>query len=183
MFDTSTAVQELDPETGQNVIAGKAAPQDPADLANPAKPGGPADYSDPNEVDAEHVLSLMRSNFPESSIGWVRKTRWIGPVNVPWERVDDDSIDSWAASHQAAAVNRFARDIKANNGKAKPSIMVQRPGKDRAFIVDGHHRALAHRKLGQPVLAYVGFIQAADLKAAEETHSSQFHAGSDPGNK
>lgn len=183
LFDPSTAVQELDPETDQNVIAGKAAPQDPADLADPAKPGGPADHSDPNEVDAEHVLNLMRSNFPESAIEWVRRARWIGPVNVPWERVDDDSIDSWAASHQAAAVNRFARDIKANDGIAKPSVMVQRPGKDRAFIVDGHHRALAHRKLGQPVLAYVGFIQAADLKAAEETHSSQVHSGTDPGNR
>ncbi len=154
-----------------------------ADLADPSKPGGPSDYSDPNETAPEHVLNQLRSNFPEKSIEWVKRTRWIGPIQIPWERVDDDSIDSWAASHQADAVSRFARDIKANRGHTNPSVLVQRPGQDRAFIVDGHHRALARRKLGQPVLAYVGFIQSDDLQAVEETHSSQFHSGSDLQNK
>jgi 8-oxo-dGTP pyrophosphatase MutT (NUDIX family) len=177
-FDTSDVVQEEGPD-GNNVIAGKS----DADLADPRKPGGPSDYDDPNETDPEHILSQLRSNFPEKSIQWAKNARWVGPVEIPWERVDADSIDSWAASHQPSAVNRFAADIKANRGHTNPSIMVQRPGKDKAFIVDGHHRALARRKLGKPVLAYVGFIQGKDVQAAEETHSSQFHSGTDPENR
>jgi hypothetical protein len=51
------------------------------------------------------------------------------------------------------------------------------------MIVDGHHRALARRKLGKPVLAYVGNIDPRDREAAEQTHSSQFHSGADPANK
>jgi hypothetical protein len=60
---------------------------------------------------------------------------------------------------------------------------VQEPGKNEAFIVDGHHRAKARRKLGKPVLAYVGNIDPRDREAAEQTHSSQDHHGGDPANK
>jgi len=80
-------------------------------------------------------------------------------------------------------VNRFAAAIKAGKGHTNPSILVQEPGRNRAFIVDGHHRALARRKLGRPVLAYVGNIDPRDREAAEQTHSSQFHSGSDPQNR
>jgi 8-oxo-dGTP pyrophosphatase MutT (NUDIX family) len=183
-YDTSTAVLELDPDLGENVIAGKSVTQtDDERLADPRKPGGPSDYDDPNETDPEHILSQMRSNFPEAKIQWVKNARWIGPVEVPWERVDSDSIETWAASHQPDAVNRFARDIKENRGHTNPSILIQRPGNPKALVIDGHHRALARRKLGKPVLAYVGFIQAKDALAAEETHASQFHSGADPGNR
>ena len=154
-----------------------------ADLADPRKPGGPSDYDDPNETDPEHVMNQLRSNFPEEKIQWVKRARWVGPIEVPFERIDTDSIDTWASSHQPDAVNRFARDIKANRGHANPSVLVQRPGNPKALIIDGHHRALARKKLGKPVLAYVGFIQANDALAAEEAHSSQFHGGADPGNK
>jgi 8-oxo-dGTP diphosphatase len=144
---------------------------------------GAADYGDPNPVEAEHIYSIMRSNFPEKALEWVKRTHWIGPVQIPWERIDDDDEDKWAASHQPDAVNRFAREIKNGSGHLNPSILVQHPGSDRAVIVDGHHRALARRKLGKPVLAYVGFTHGKDVQAAEETHSSQFHSGSDPGNQ
>ena len=62
-------------------------------------------------------------------------------------------------------------------------MLVQEPGSNRAFIVDGHHRALARQKLGKPVLAYVGNIDPRDRQAAMETHSSQVHSGEDPANK
>ncbi len=190
-FDPAETTETLTPEGNAVYDLPKAAQRrvkkplssDDADLADPRKPGGPSDYDDPNETDPEHILSQLRSNFPEAKIQWVKDARWIGPIEIPWERVDTDSIDTWAASHQLAAVNRFAADIKANRGHTNPSIMVQRPGKDKAFIVDGHHRALARHKLGKPVLAYIGFIQGKDTLAAEETHSSQFHSGSDPENK
>jgi 8-oxo-dGTP pyrophosphatase MutT (NUDIX family) len=144
---------------------------------------GASDYWDPNPVEPEHVLSVMRSNFPEDVLSWVKRAHWIGPVEVPWERVNTKDADSWAASHQRDAVHRFARQIKAGTGHLNPSILVQRPDDDKCDIVDGHHRALARHQLGKPVLAYVGFVHAGDMQAALETHSSQFHSGSNPQNK
>ncbi len=183
--DPGDAVERWDDAAESDVVVpvkGKSVASD-ADLANPSKPGGPSDYSDPNETDPEHILSIMRSNFPEPAIEWVKRSRWIGPVEIPWDRVNDADIDSWAASHQQDQVSRFARDIKARRGHLNPSILVQRPGDDKCDIVDGHHRALAHKKLNQPVLAYVGFVPSDDMQAALETHSAQFHSGADPRNK
>ena len=154
-----------------------------ADLADPAKPGGPSDYSDASPCDPEHVMNMMRSNFPEDAIQWVMRARWAGPIQVPWERIDKDSIGTWAASHQPDAVSRFAKDIKAGTGHTNPSVLIQDNNSPKAIIVDGHHRALAHHKLGQPVLAYLGFIDPGDRMAAEETHSKQVHSGNDPRNK
>lgn len=160
----------------------KDAEQD-ARLADPGKPGGASDYNDPNPVDAEHVLNMMRSNFPEPAIEWVKRARWTGPVNIPWERIDTHDIDRWAATHQQDAVNRFARDIKAGTGHTNPSILIQDNNSPKAIVIDGHHRALAHHKLGQDVLGYLGNIDPKDRQAAEETHASQFHSGADPRNK
>jgi 8-oxo-dGTP pyrophosphatase MutT (NUDIX family) len=145
--------------------------------------GGPSDYSDANPVDPEHVLNLMRSNFPEKALEWVRRARWVGPVNVPWERVDVQDIDKWASSHQPEAVNRFAKEIQAGSGHTNPSILIQDNDSPKAIIIDGHHRALARKKLGKPVLAYLGMIDPKDRLAAEETHSLQVHQGASPENR
>ncbi|HEV2355049.1 MAG TPA: NUDIX domain-containing protein, partial [Puia sp.] len=154
-----------------------------ARLADPDQPGGPSDYSDPSPVNAEHVMNLMRSNFPENAIEWVMRSRWVGPIQIPWERIDKDAIDTWAASKQPEAVNRFAKDIKAGTGHTNPSVLIQDNDSPKAIIIDGHHRAMAHHKLGQPVLAYLGQIDPKDRQAAEETHSKQVHSGQDPRNK
>ena len=143
---------------------------------------GAADLDDPNPVDAEHVLSLMRKNFPEKALGWVKDARWIGPINVPQDRIDTDDEDSWAASHQPDAVRRFAKDIKRGTGHTHPVILVQHPGSQKAVIIDGHHRTLAYRKLGRPVKAYVGMVDQI-TKPMLETHSSQISQGASPANK
>jgi hypothetical protein len=144
---------------------------------------GASDYSDPNPVDAEHIYIQLARNFPPEAIQWVKRARWIGPVWVPWDRVDTDDKDKWAASHQPGKVNEFARQMKAHDGHVAPSILVQEPHTHKAFIVDGHHRALAREKLGQKVLAYIGNIDPKDRPAAWETHTKQLHQGSDPANK
>jgi 8-oxo-dGTP pyrophosphatase MutT (NUDIX family) len=189
-FDPGDNVEQWSDEDESNVIVPqpkKKSVQSPdqkdADLANPNKPGGPSDYSDPNPVDPEHVMNMMRANFPEEAIQWVMRARWVGPINVPWNRIDDDDIEGWAASHQLDQVNRFARDIKAGSGHTNPSVCIQDNDTNKAIIIDGHHRALAHKKLNQPVLAYLGMIDPADRMAAEETHGKQVHSGSDPRNK
>jgi 8-oxo-dGTP pyrophosphatase MutT (NUDIX family)/2'-5' RNA ligase len=142
-----------------------------------------ADLSDPNPVEPAHILSIMRANFPEDSLNWVSRSRWIGPCEVPWERINTADIGSWAASHQPDAVNRFAAEIKAGTGHLNPSILIQRPDDDKCDVVDGHHRALARHQLGKPVLAYIGFVHGKDVEAALETHSAQLHSGEDPQNK
>lgn len=143
-----------------------------------------ATLSDPNPVEAEHVLNMMESNFPDPAIDWVRRASWIGPVQIPWDRINDHNIDSWAASHQPARVNEFARRIRSKSDKVNPSVCIQGHDGSNVDIIDGHHRALAFKKLGQPVLAYVGTVRnPKDVKAALETHAMQYHAGSDPRNK
>ena len=107
---------------------------------------------------------------------------WIGPINVPLDRIDVDDEESWAASHQAVAVNRFAREIDAGTGNTHPIVLVQTPDKPKAIVIDGHHRFLACRKLGRPVRAYVGMTDHITPDILE-THSSQVHQGSSPGNR
>jgi len=145
---------------------------------------GAQHVTDANPVEWRHVYAQLEANFPDDAIEWVKRARWIGPVNVPWDRIDTDDEDKWAAHHQPEAVNRFAQGIRSGKGNTAPSVLVQEPNTNRAFIVDGHHRAMArHYKLNQPVLAYVGNIAPRDRMAALETHTKQIHQGSDPGNK
>lgn len=171
-FDPADTVEQWSDADQSNVVH---------DLPQAKK--GAQHVTDPNPVEWRHVYAQLEQNFPAEAIGWVKRARWIGPVNVPWSRVDDDDADKWAASHQPEAVSRFAKAISAGTGHTNPSILVQHPHTNRAFIVDGHHRALARRKLGKPVLAYVGNIDPRDREAAEQTHSFQQHQGSDPQNK
>lgn len=140
------------------------------------------DPHDPNPVEAEHVYVQMAKNFPPDAIEWVKRARWTGPVEIPWERIDQDDRDEWAASHQPEKVRDFQRQIEAHDGHVAPSILVQEPGSQKAFIVDGHHRALARENLKQNVLAYVGNIDPQDRRAALETHTRQIHQGNDPQN-
>ena len=149
-------------------------------------PKGAAQVTDANPVEWRHVYAVMESQFPDSALEWVKHSTWTGPVHVPWSRVDDDDIGSWAACHQEKAVDRFAREIARGGKHTEPSILIHQANHSdgREKIVDGHHRALArHFKLGKPVLAYVGTVPPRWMQQALETHSSQFHSGSDPGNR
>jgi Phage portal protein len=142
---------------------------------------GAADPADPNPVDAEHVLALMRQNFPEQALGWVRGARWVGPVQVAQDRIDVDDEDSWAAAHQPKRVKHFVRAIRSGD-TPHPAVMVQEPDENDVKVIDGHHRALAYRKLGRGVPAYVGFVDA-NGGPWDQTHSYQYHSGTDPANK
>lgn len=143
-----------------------------------------ANYHDPTPVDPEHVKNLMRDNFPEEALEWVGHSSWTGPIDIPWERVNSSDSEEWAASHQPKAVARFRKKIKKRNGKVKPSILIQGHDGDKADIIDGHHRAIAHHELGRPVRAYIGTPHGAKwVQQALETHASQEHQGPSPKNK
>src|SRR6185437_9610434 len=95
-------VEEWSPEAGSNIVH---------DL-----PKGAQHVTDPNPVEWRHVYAQLEANFPADAIQWVKRARWIGPVKVPWSRIDRDDEDKWAASHQPKAVNRFARAIATGPG-------------------------------------------------------------------
>lgn len=143
---------------------------------------GASDLSDPTPVDAEHVINQMRSNYPDKALGWMRDARWIGPVQVPLERIDVEDADTWAASHEPKRVRQFAKDIKHGRRHLHPVVAVQEPGDDKIKIIDGHHRALAYKRLGRPVTAYVGFVDR-DGGPWDDTHLYQEHSGLDRRNK
>ena len=175
-FDPASQVETWSPEDESDIAP---PPPKKKSVLSPA-----SNLSDPTPVDPIHVANMMESNFPDTALGWARRASWIGPVQIPWDRINDDDADSWAASHQPDRVNEFARRISSKTDTVNPSILIQRPDDDKCDIIDGHHRALAFKKLGKPVLAYVGIIHNRnDTQAALETHAKQYHSGSDPQNK
>ena len=72
-------------------------PADDSDVVH-SLPKGAAQVTDANPVEWRHVWAVMESNFPDSALEWVKHSTWHGPVQVPWSRVDDDDIGSWAAA-------------------------------------------------------------------------------------
>jgi 8-oxo-dGTP pyrophosphatase MutT (NUDIX family) len=168
-FDPAEAVEDWSPEAGSDVVHGK----------------GAAQVTDANPVEWRHVHAQLEGNFPDSALEWVRHSTWVGPVNVPWSRIDDDDMGKWAAGHEPGAVDRFAREIARGGAHTNPSVVFHQANHPdgREIIGDGHHRAMArHFRLGRPVLAYVGTVPARWMPQALEMHSSQIRSGSDPGN-
>jgi len=141
-----------------------------------------ADPHDANPVEAEHVMNQMRHNYPEKALGWMATARWIGPIEVPQDRIDYDDVDSWAASHQGARVKEFAKQIKKGKGHTHPVVAVQEPGENRVKVIDGHHRTLAYQRLKKPIRAYVGFVDS-DGGPWDQTHVYQENQGASPANK
>lgn len=142
---------------------------------------GASDPTDPNPVEAEHVYNQLLGNYPPEAIKWVKKARWIGPVEVPLDRVDTDDADSWAASHQPERVEHFAKKLKKGED-VNPAVSVQEPGENRIKVIDGHHRYLGSVKAGTKFHTYIGFVDS-DGGPWDETHTYQFHQGADAQNK
>lgn len=118
------------------------------------------------------VMRQLTRNFDPKGLGWVLTTTWRGPEPVPIEDLDLDAVATWAAAHEPVQVDRFVARIKA--GKAvRPAVVVQTPrGTGKMKVVDGHHRVLAWRRLGQPATAYVGQVPR-DVGPWDETHAFQ----------
>jgi ParB-like nuclease domain len=140
---------------------------------------GAADLDDPSPVDAEHIYQQLLADYPPDSITWVRELPWVGPVEIPLDGVDWDDKDSWAASHQKKRVKRFAKRIRTGDQDVNPVVGVKVPGDDRLKVIDGHHRALAYKKEGKPVKAYVGTAPSSDASDPWfQAHLYQLHNGS-----
>jgi 8-oxo-dGTP pyrophosphatase MutT (NUDIX family) len=123
-------------------------------------------------VDASVVYAQLLKRFPPKAIAWARGASWI-LADVPQDRIDRDDALAWAASHDPARVARFARRYRKDPGSVKPAVCVLERGAARVTVVDGHHRDEGAQAAGMPLRAYVGFLGAAGMRAALETHSSQ----------
>lgn len=112
--------------------------------------------------DTQCVYGQLTDDYPKESLNWVDKAKWSGPKKVPLDKVDWDDEQVWKAAHEPKHVNLFVRKIKEEENKGdhiKPVILVNRPGKNPPFMIpDGHHRALAYRKLGRPIWAWEGKV-------------------------
>lgn len=108
-----------------------------------------SDRSDRGEAKA--VYEQLLEDYPASSLDWILSAHWEGPVEIPIDEVDFPNQEKWRASHEPS--EPYMERIEA--GKRKPVVLVKTPGNQKFDIVDGHHRTLASKKLGIPVLAYV----------------------------
>ena len=133
-------------------------------------------------VSADVVYRQLLGNYRPEGIGWVRGLRW-ARADVPLDRIDWAHLGTWAASHDEAHVGHFERKIKAGDDP-HPAVMVQVPDSPLLRVIDGHHRSLARRRLGEPVPAFVG-IADSDAATAPwfRTWHYQLHSGGDPLNK
>lgn len=127
-----------------------------------------------SDQDKADLLDQMRESFPESSLGWIKKAdiaverTTICPADIDW-----DGRETWEATHEPKKVKQKRKDIK--HGKDKPLAVVDRPGKDDLFVMDGHHHAEAYTQLDrQDIPAFV--IKVPRVNGPWDTqHSKQEH--------
>lgn len=137
---------------------------------------------DAPKAKASTVRHQLLANYPPGSLAWLAQAKWYGPIEVPLDAIDWDNERHWAAHHQQAKVDEFARQLQAHE-PVNPGVGILRPGQAKVITVDGHHRDEACRKLGWPSRMFVGVVKDPDaIHAALETHLYQRHQGSDPQN-
>jgi hypothetical protein len=122
----------------------------------------------------DDVHEMMLDDFPEKALGWVKSVPWRGPTKIQTSKIDYSNRAKWHASKpsEKPRVSKFAEMIKSGEG-VKPIVLVQKPDGSKAMIVDGHHRALAHKEAGSRlVTAYVAKVNKV-VGPWDETHAEQ----------
>lgn len=121
----------------------------------------------------KRVMHQMKSDFPKSSMGWMKDAVWTGPEMVPTEMFDTADQNSWAASHEPEKVKAFRKEIK--EGRHKPIVAVHVPGSNKLRIVDGHHHFMGYHDLGYPAPAYIAHVEQ-NTGPWDEMHAHQLHS-------
>lgn len=128
-------------------------------------------HATPDAGTAEQVYQQLLDDYPPEVLDWVRAAHWSGPTAVPLTHIDYSGAGSWQAGHEPDKVDRFVRHLKT--GRMKPIVLVKEPDNPHYIVVDGHHRALAYRKLGRPALAYIARVGTA-TGPWDEMHDRQY---------
>ena len=114
------------------------------------------DKVDPGPNVAKDVYKQLLKDFPDNSISWVWAGQWEGPKEIALSRIDFASEDSWRASRDPDKVAKYAEKLD----ELAPVVFVDVRGSDLLEPVDGHHRILAYKLKGLPVLGYVCPVQS-----------------------
>lgn len=132
-------------------------------------------------AEAEHthwseVQKLLADDYDEKDLEWLKMIPWKGPVAVPISSLDLSEADMWRASQPGEdgqeKVHRFAQRM-AETGQWKPVILINEPHSNKKmWPVDGRHRILAAKEVGQDVMAYVGEVG----EITEDHPGVQLHA-------
>ena len=135
-----------------------------------------------DKQEAQAVFDLLSEDYPKNRLDWILSGHWEGPLEVPLEDIDFANADSWRASHEDVTpyCKRIQKAIDTNGkeGNRKPAVLVKTPGNPKYIIVDGHHRTLASKQLGIPLLAFVSHVHVEDgpwmsLHSAQKSGSSK----------
>lgn len=102
------------------------------------------------------VWKQLSKSFDEKDMGWIKNASWSGPLEVSLEKVNFSTKNTWSAQKEPELVKSKVKKIK--KGKRKPVVLIDAPKNSKYFILDGHHRALAYRKLGIPMTAFIGKV-------------------------
>jgi len=120
---------------------------------------------------ADTVYALLKDDYSEDDIDWVKAAHWEGPLMVSLDQLDFQNAEQWSATtDDPGKIDDFVQKIA--DGHMKPIVLVNEPNDNKLRIIDGHHRALAYQRLGQPVMAYVAHVGTVG-GPWEAMHSSQ----------
>jgi 8-oxo-dGTP diphosphatase len=130
------------------------------------------------------VFDQLLEDYPAKVLPWVLAAKWSDPQEVPTSDLDFTDVASWRASHEP--IQPYIDRINAAKGRKpagvnKPVILVKVPGEDKLIIVDGHHRVLACKEMGVPVLAYVATVHHDAPDAPWRTLHADQRSGSSRG--
>lgn len=103
-----------------------------------------------NSDDKAALVKQLSKSFHDKDLAWIHSPDVrVERTSVPPSRIDWDDRDRWRATHEPGKVREKRREIK--HGDDKPVALVNRPGKDNLFVMDGHHHTEAYTQLlGKP---------------------------------
>lgn len=130
---------------------------------------------DPSELynkTGHEVWKSLLNDYPPSALDWIKHSEIIGPKKVPLNQIDWHNADSWVASKEPQKVALHAKLIE--DGESKPVLLGKVPGHDKLIHLDGAHRMLASKHLGEPVMAYIAILTPENTEAAISMHSAQY---------
>jgi hypothetical protein len=125
---------------------------------------------------AKKVYQQLLPDFPAPALEFVKRTNWIGPVEVSPDMIDTSNRANWKASHEPDKVKMHQKLIK--EGESQPIILAKVPDNDKFIILDAHHRFLAYEAMDRDPVAYIGDVRGTDIEPALILHSKQYHGGS-----
>ena len=116
------------------------------------------------------VFAQIAHDYPPEAMAWMHHATWKGPVRVPLDHIEPNMkyLDKSIPAH----VQDFVKELKKGE-QPKPLLLVKIPDNDKLQLIDGHHRYLAYKELGQAPTAFIGTVES-NHGAWENMHDHQY---------